>query len=48
MSNDDLVRCGVSPGSNVSILVISEKTPSLSVQKGREPCRLDVAFVSGW
>jgi hypothetical protein len=44
MSNYDLVRCGVSPGSDVSILVVPDKTPSLS--SGR--CRLDATFVSGW
>ena len=48
MSEDDLVRCGVSSGSDVSILVVPEKTPALSVQRGGKPCRLDVAFVSGW
>ena len=48
MSEDDLVRCGVSSGSDVSILVVPEKTPALSVQRGGKLCRLDVAFVSGW
>jgi hypothetical protein len=48
MSEDDLVRCGISSGSDVSILVLPEKTPVLSVQRGGELCRLDVAFVSGW
>jgi hypothetical protein len=48
VSEVDLVRCGVSPGRDVSILVLPEKTPALSVQRGGEPCRLDVGFVSGW
>ena len=48
MSEDDLVRCGVSSGSDVSILVVPEKSPALSVQRGGKLCRLDVAFVSGW
>lgn len=44
VSNEDLVRCRVSPGSDVTILVVPDKTPSFS--RGR--CRLDAAFVSGW
>jgi hypothetical protein len=48
VSEVDMVRCGVSPGRDVSILVLPEKTPALSVQRGGEPCRLDIAFVSGW
>jgi len=44
VSNEDLVRCRVSPGSDVTILVVPDKTPSLS--RGR--CRLDATFVSGW
>ena len=44
VSNYDLLRCGVSPGSDVSIFVVPDKTPSFS--SGR--CRLDATFVSGW
>ncbi len=48
MSEDNLLRCGVSPGSEISLFAVLEKPPALSVQRGGEPCRLDVAFVSGW
>ena len=48
MSEDDLVRCGISSGSDVSILDVPEKTPALSVQRGGKLCRLGVEFVSGW
>lgn len=48
MSEDDRVRCSVSPGSDVSILVVPEKTPEFSVQRGGKLCRVNAAFVSGW
>jgi hypothetical protein len=48
VSNENLTRCGVSSGSEISILVIPEKSPSMSVQKHGETCHLDAAFESGW
>ncbi len=47
-SNEDLVRCGVSSGRDVSILVLPGKPPALSLQKDGEPCRVEIGFVSGW
>ena len=44
VSNKDLVRCGVIPGSEVSILALPERPVSIS--SGH--CRIDADFVTGW
>ena len=41
-------HCGVSPGSEASIVLLPDKPPSLSVDYGGTSCRLDVSFVRGW
>jgi len=48
LSEENLIRCGASPGSDVSIIAVPEKSPSMSVVKSGESCRMDVTFVSGW
>lgn len=48
VSEENLIRCGVSPGSNVSISVVPESPPFMLAERSGETCRLDVAFVAGW
>jgi hypothetical protein len=47
-TEQNLIRCGVSPGSEASIFLLPDKPPSFSVDYGGTPCRLDVTFVRGW
>ena len=48
LSEENLIRCGVSPGSGVTIIAAPAQPPSLSVQQNGQGCRLDAAFLGGW
>lgn len=48
VSEENMMRCGVSPGSNLFLVAVPEKSPSISAKINGKPCPLDVVFVGGW
>jgi hypothetical protein len=48
ISNQDMKRCDLSPGSEVSILALPERPVSISASKNGISCKIDAQFVTGW
>jgi hypothetical protein len=48
LSEEDLMRCDVSPGSGVFISVVPGNDPLMNVNRRGESCLMKVSFVTGW